>query len=326
MEQRSFILIIDMLAGHWAEDVVVPATGLQPPNLKGYVQAGMLPACREIIEQGVFVHAWNHGFCNTPHGQKYLASGSYRAKGAPGIDPYWQLAEGLDQETILYACKRTYPDGKVARFGSDAWMQTGWWKARDCTMGWGSYYSDFLTMQHCFHWMQDNPDWKMVLLYLAQYDVTGNCPVYREGAAYMEDKHHSLLEVDRYVWDVRKFLQENRWWDDTALFMASDHGCHYGCDVTVAEGRKRGIPEEQLANYCSNHQAPFDCHVWDFERDQATDRRSDCCRRTAFVVGGGALPPAHRGTTVAQAEITDFPATIARVMGVDLRTEGSSVL
>jgi len=28
-----------MLAGHWAEDVVVPSTGLPPPNVIGYVKS-----------------------------------------------------------------------------------------------------------------------------------------------------------------------------------------------------------------------------------------------------------------------------------------------
>ncbi|MCM8762268.1 MAG: hypothetical protein NC929_02985 [Candidatus Omnitrophica bacterium] len=60
-------------------------------------------------------------------------------------------------------------------------MQTGWWKAPDATYGWGSYFSDFLTMQTCFNWMMGNTDWKKVLLYLAQYDLTGTVLYIKEG-------------------------------------------------------------------------------------------------------------------------------------------------
>ncbi|MCD6318882.1 hypothetical protein J7M02_07440, partial [Candidatus Aerophobetes bacterium] len=89
MDKRVFILIFDMLAGHWEEGIVVPTTKLPPPNVLGYVKAGKLPNFQECIEQGVFVYAWNKGICNTPHGQKYLASGIYKTKSIPGNDPYW---------------------------------------------------------------------------------------------------------------------------------------------------------------------------------------------------------------------------------------------
>jgi len=141
MDKRVFILIFDMLAGHWEEEIVVPTTKLPPPNVLGYVKAGKLPNFQECIEQGVFVYTWNKGICNTPYGQKYLASGTYKTKSIPINNPYWKMIEGIDKETILYTCKRKYPSGKVASFGSDAWMQTGWWKAPDATYGWGSYFS-----------------------------------------------------------------------------------------------------------------------------------------------------------------------------------------
>jgi len=326
MDKRVFILIFDMLAGHWEEGIIVPTTQLPPPNVLGYVKAGKLPNFQECIEQGVFVHAWNKGICDTSHGQKYLASGTYKTKSMPGNDPYWKMKEGMDKETILYACKRKYPNGKVASFGSDAWMQTGWWKAPDATYGWGSYFSDFLTMEYCFKWMLENPDWKMILLYLAQYDKTGNCPVFKENAAYTEDKHHSLLQLDKYLWMVKTFLKEKSMWEETYLFIGSDHGCHYGCNVAVEEGRKRGIDEESLPNYCSNHQEPHDCYVWDFEKKEVTNKRIDGCRRITFIVSGGALSNNLRGKVVKYGEIIDFAPTIAKLMEIDFLSDGKSVI
>lgn len=323
---RSLILIFDMLAGHWNTDVRLPATGYEPPNVRGYSQAGLIPAFTECIREGVFVEAWNRGICNTPYGQKYLASGTYSTESVPGNDSYWKMLEGIDRETILNACKRCYPQDKVAAFGSDAWMQTGWWKAPDCTMGWGSYYSDFLTMQHAFNWMTSNPDWKMVLLYLSQYDMTGFCPAFKEGASFTGDKHHSLLQLDRYLWTARTFLEENGWWNNTHLCIGSDHGCHYGCDVAVPDGKERGVSRQEIANYCSNHQPPYDCCLWDFDHDRPTDIAGDCCRRVTFIISGGALDKSLRGTTVTNGEIIDFPATIADLMEIDFHADGKSVL
>ena len=323
---RAFLLILDMVQGHAAGGPPVPTTGLCPPNVEGYIQAGRLPTFAELKAQGVFARCWNRGICNTPHGMRYLAAGSYRAKASPKIDPYWGFDEVAPIPTILAAGKKRYPEGKVAAFGSDAWMQTGWWKAQDCTMGWGSYYSDFITMQHAFAWMLGNPDWKLVLLYLAQYDKTGNCPVFKPGATYTQDKHHSIQMLDRYLWSVMHFLREKEWWGETGLFVASDHGCHVACSVAVEEGRRRGVPENDLPNYCSNHQDPYDCFQWDFAANRATDRRADDCRRTLFMVGGGALAAQHRGTVVPEAQIIDFAPTVAHCLGVDLATDGKSIL
>ena len=325
---RGLILILDMLAGHWAEDVVVPSTGLPPPNVIGYVKAGKLPNFRECIEKGIFVYSWNKGICNTPHGMKYLASGTYKIKARvkKGDRLYWEFVEGRGKETILSACKKKYPKDKVASFGSDSWMQTGWWKAPDCTMGWGSYFSDFLTAEYALNWMLNNPDWKMVLLYLAEYDKTGNCPVFKKDAGYTEDKHHSLLQLDKYLWMVKTFLEERGWWKETYLFIGSDHGCHYGCNVAVEEGIKRGIPQKELSNYCSNHQEPHNCYLWDFEKNKATDKRSDCSRRTTFIISGGALSTNFQGKTIKYGEIIDFSPTIAKLMGIDFPSDGKSVI
>lgn len=324
-EKRSLILILDMLAGHWADGSSSPVTGLPYPNVQGYKKAGLLPNFGDCMRNGIYVNVWNMGTCNTPYGQKYLASGTYETDSVPGND-HWDMLRGQEKLTILQSCKQVYPAGKVAAFGSDAWMQTGWWKAHDCTMGWGSYYSDFLTSHYAFNWMIGNPDWKMVLLYLAQYDMTGNCPVYTEGAAYTKDKHHSLLQLDKYLWMVNTFLKEHGLWDDTYVFIGSDHGCHVGCNVAVEEGRERGVAEADLANYCSNHQAPYDCYIWDFEKNQATEKRSDCCRRTTFIVTGGALPKEKYGRVVDDAEIIDFAPTIADAMDIDFTADGKSIL
>jgi len=39
--KRSLILILDMLAGHWAEGSESPVTRLPYPNVKGYEKAGL---------------------------------------------------------------------------------------------------------------------------------------------------------------------------------------------------------------------------------------------------------------------------------------------
>ncbi len=324
---RALLLILDMVAGHWPEGVRVPGSDLPPPNVLGYARAGLLPAFAEAMEHGVYAYCWNRGVCNTPHGMRYLASGSYQAKARPlGDKLHWGFTEIDDTPTILTSCKAAFPEQKVAAFGSDAWMQTGWWKAADCTMGWGSYFSDFLTMQNAFAWMQANHDWKMVLLYLAQYDKTGNCPIRRQGAAYTEDKHHSLLQLDRYLWMVKMFLRESGWWEETHLCIASDHGCHVGCEVAVAEGRERGIPEQELANYCSNHQEPYDCRAWDFEHDRQLETRTDGPRRTLFMLTGGALAQGHHGRVVPEAEIIDFAPTVAGLMDISHDAQGGTIL
>jgi hypothetical protein len=291
----------------------------------GYANAGVIPCFNEVIKKGTFVYAWNKEVCKTAYAQKYLASGTYKTEIAPAVTPYVKMTEGIDRETILFACKRTYPEGKIGSFGSDAWMQTGWWKSPDLTMGWGSYFSDFLTTQHCFKWMLENPDWKMVLLYLAQYDMTGNCPVFRKGAGYTEDKHHSLIQLDKFLWMIKSFLKEKEWWDESYLFIGSDHGCHYGCNIAVEEGKKQGVKED-LSNYCSNHQQPHDCYLWDFEKNRITDKRIDGCRRTAFLIGGGGLPAKLRGKTVDYGEIIDFAPTIAELMDIDFSCDGKSLV
>lgn len=324
---RTLILIFDMLAGHWEENIIVPSTNLPPPNVIGYVKKGQLFTFQKIIEKGVFVYAWNNGICNTPYGQKYLASGTYRGiKTKSSDNGYWIMKEGIEIETILTACKKKYPYGKVASFGSDAWMQTGWWKAPDVTFGWSSYFSDFITTQTCFKWMMENPDWKMVLLYLAQYDKTGNCFVFKENALYTEDKHHSIIYLDKILWMIKEFLIENKWWNETLLFIGSDHGCHYGCNVAIEEGIQRGISKEEISNYCSNHQEPFDCYMWDFEKEKKTNKKVNCCRRITFIISGGGLPKNCRGKIVKYGEIIDFAPTIAKLMEIDFNSDGKCIL
>ncbi len=325
MSERAFILIFDMLAGHWNEGVTVPSTQLPPPNVMGYVKKGKLPAFGESVEQGIFIYAWNKGNCCTSYGQKYLASGTYDVQVEPAGSPYVRLVKGMERETILYACKKQYPGGKVAAFGSDAWMQSGWWKAPDATYGWGSYFSDLLTAQTSFKWMMSNPNWKMVLLYLAQYDLTGHCPVYRKNSARWQDKHHSIIYIDKLLWIVVDFLKENGWWDETFLFIGSDHGCHYGCEVAVNEGRNRGIQEHELINYCSDHQPPYECRQWDFGKNMPSDKTVNCAQRITFVVSGGALDKDLRNKTVPYAEIIDFAPTIAKFMGVEFSACGKSI-
>ncbi len=325
MNKRAFILIFDMLAGHWNEDVIVPSTQLPPPNVMGYVKNNQLPAFKESIQEALFVNAWNKGTCCTSYGQKYLASGTYDIQVEPATTPYVKLAKGMESETILYACKKKYPEGKIASFGSDAWMQSGWWKAPDATYGWGSYFSDILTAQTSFKWMLSNPDWKMLLLYLAQYDMTGNCPVYMKNGSKWKDKHHSIIYIDKILWLVKEFLKENGWWEDSYLFIGSDHGCHYGCEVSVEEGRKRGIPEEELINYCSNHQAPYECRQWDFNLNKVSETASNCAQRITFIIDGGALRQDLRNRKIPYAEIIDFAPTIAKFMDIQFSSCGKPV-
>ncbi len=311
--KRVFWVVMDMLAGHWAEGVVVPQTGLCPPNVDGYINANMLPTFREIREEGIFANCWNMSECNTPNGNTYLAYGSYQPQKS-------------QDDSILSACKKRYPQDRVLALASDVWTQTGWWKAPDCTLGFGSYFSDFVTMQYAFKWLLENSNWRMALLYLPQYDLTGNCPVYKENAKYGEDKHHSIQILDKLLWNVVTFLKEMTWWEETYLFITSDHGCHVGCDIAVKEGLERGVAPHDLSNYCSNHQAPHDCYLWDFAEGRATARRVDCSRRTLFMVGGGALAEDLRGTRIDRAEIIDCAPTAAKVLDIPFSRSGRSII
>jgi len=125
---------------------------------------------------------------------------------------------------------------------------------------------------------------------------------------------------------VKTFLKENGMWEETYLFIGSDHGCHYGCNVAVEEGQRRGIDEESLSNYCSNHQEPHDCYLWDFEKKEVTNKRIDGCRRITFIVSGGILSNNMRGKIVQYGEIIDFAPTIAKLMEIDFLSDGKSVI
>lgn len=332
-DKRTFILIIDQLMGHCHErSPILPGTGLQPPNVMSYAKAGMLPEFNECIKNGLFVYSWNNRKTHTPYAQKYLAQGSYRMKMKFGDDSIdrWELLEGHNRKTILSACKERYPQCKTASFGGSNFEKTGWWRACDCSMGFSSP-NDFLFTQYCFKWMLENHNWKMVLLLLPQYDITACCPVVRKGAysgnPLLKDKHSAILEIDKYLWMIRRFLKEKGWWDDSYLFIGSDHGLHIGCDDAVKSARETGVPEDQLWNHAGAHaSAPTECVLWDYERNRPTRIRNDCPRRHTFIISGGALPNKHRGKTIEKAEIIDFAPTIAKLMDIELPCDGKSVI
>ena len=115
------------------------------------------------------------------------------------------------------------------------------------------------------------------------------------------------------------YLHEDRGWERTLMVIASDHGYHAGCNVAKENGA-------ESANYCADHLAPFDCHVWNFEKGERTGTPSCGPRRTTGIVSGGALAPEFRGTIIPEAEITDIAPTVADALDVLFPCEGKSLL
>ncbi|MGQ9629405.1 MAG: hypothetical protein ACUVXI_03695 [bacterium] len=311
---RVLLLIVDQLAGHWAEGVVVPSTGYPPPNVEGYYRAGLLPRIGEFLEQGIWVrHPYNMGKCETRGGLKYLMTGSY--------------SEG---DTLIRAVREHCGGGAcTAAFATTPWVTEYFHADYRCELP--SYYPDEPTLfDYALPWLEANPDWRFVILYLPEHDLTatdGGLPVYVDSPKnYLDDKHHHLVDrVDSFVGATVDFLKEKGWWDGTYLLLCSDHAYHLGCDAVSSHFSPNDGPRRSR-DLCWNHVPPHDCLVWDFVGGKASSEASNCCRRVTFALGGGALPKRLRGVNLESAEIIDVPATIASLLGVSFSCDGRSIL
>ncbi len=97
---------------------------------------------------------------------------------------------------------------------------------------------------------------------------------------------------------------------------SSDRLCQFYLDGTLCSN---------LVNYRSNHQEPWDCCAWGSARNEATDRRLDCTRRTFTLATGGALPAPYRDTSIENSEIINLALTVAKALSFDLKTDGRSL-
>lgn len=336
--KRCLLLIVDQLAGHWAEGVTTSA-GYPPPNVKDYHERGLIPNISSCIKGGLWVERpLNQGECHTAHGIRYLAAGEYTTR----VD-HDEFIKGGQQETMIQAFERTQDTDwigrKVACFGSACWVKPGWLHTRGHEVGLTGFYPDRATINdYVVPWMSSNEDWELIVLYLAEHDLTATSsgtPVYLEKPShYVCDKHHHLVEnVDTDVGRVVSFLQEKKFWDETILVIASDHAYHLGCDIASPAlnppiGPRMGTDRcwDHVASSDAQGAAAYNCNVWDFENNRPSASVSDCCRRTTFIITGGGLEPSWRDRSIAEAEIIDVPATIAHLMGFEFPCQGNSII
>ena len=104
---RVFAVMMDQLAGHWAEGVKIQATGFPPPNVEGYHQLGLIPNISSCIRNGLWVRRpWNRGICSTIQVSRYVTYGVYSHKGG---------------EHIVHAVKSQHPTVKTAAFSNWQW-------------------------------------------------------------------------------------------------------------------------------------------------------------------------------------------------------------
>ena len=329
-KKRILLFVIDMLAGHWAEGVKVQSTGYAPPNIKDYHELGLIPNFSYLIKHGFWVkRPFNNGRCGTEYGMHYLATGIYEEKQIKSIGDGCVCSSKA--KTILDSFNEHH-NGKtrMASFATTHWVRKGWWHCAGNNEGLAPAYPDESTIcDYAFPWMEQNPDWDFVMIYQPEHDLIGTdlgTPVYLEKPEhYLADKHHHLIDkVDKHLGMVMAFLKDKGWWEETYMHVFSDHAYHLGCDCV--SDFVPCVGPRISTNLCWNHRAPYDCLVWDFDKNKPTGELSQCCRRTAFIAGGGALDKKYRGKTRDTAEIIDVPATIADLGGFPFYGNGKSLL
>lgn len=331
--KRVVLLIIDQLAGHWAEGVTVPSTGLAPPNVTDYVAAGLLPNFAGAIQEGLWVkRPMNQGVCMTPYALRYIAAGRYDTASIKKTPLSLTCAGQFP--TFLVALVHGNPAAKkrtvkVGTFGSSEWINRGWLASPYFHVGLPGYFDDLREMEeYAFPWMQANPDWTCSLIYLPQHDnFKRGSPIWRRNPrTYNEDKHHHLTDyVDGYVGAVTRFLKENGWWQETLLVVGSDHAYHSGCSACPVPPEKKNDPEYRF-NHIFDHQGPYDCKLWDSQKNHTTRKLSECCRRITLLLTGGGLPKRFRGTSLDTAEIIDMAPTVMGYLGIPFECDGRDLL
>lgn len=319
---RVLYLVIDQLAGHWEEHVKLEGSDFPPVNVKGYHEKGLIPNFSYLIENGLWVkRPWNRGRCDTPHGMKYLATGSYSEKGCYTPNKPWFLE--AEKETAFFEYVKKYYREKinVGVFSCSPWLIKGYFYTPDSIHGLVSGYSDEIMLKELvFPWMEDTvPEWNLVHVYLPGMDSISNCPSYGgECSDPRSSKHSYMLFLDRLIGEIIKFLKDKGFWEETYFIIASDHGYHLGCSVA----RKKGV---KTNNWCCDHPPPWDCEVWNFEEDRPTGIYSGGPRRTTIIVSGGALEEKYRGKVIEEAEIIDVIPTIADILKVPYECQGRSL-
>lgn len=326
--KRIFYLIIDQMAGHWADGVKVE--GDYPPvNIRDYHRMGLIPNFSSLINSGVWVErCWNKGICDTPHGMKYLASGCYN-KGA-----FWSFGgkgnfyPGDEKEEGFFEfAKKNYPDKIWATvFTTDYWIAKGYFYVpQDMHSLSSSFPDEPMWRDFALPYLQRTPSWNLFHLYFPTNDGVSFCPSYQKHvypfspSLRHSSKHSYILFLNVLIGEIVEFLKSKNWWDETYFIIASDHGYHLGCSVAHQMGIK-------IKNWCCDHPAPHDCEIWDFEKNESTGIYSAGPRRTTFILSGGALEEKYRGKIVPEAEIIDVIPTIARLMNIDYKCEGKSIL
>ena len=305
---RLFYIIIDQLAGHWADNVFVH-DNIPPANVLGYVERKFLPNFEYIIRNGVWVkRPWNRGTCDTLHGMKYLCTGSYDMNIEVGFFEYLTI-----KYKVNCAVFTTSPWGKRGYFYIPGYMVSlpGYY---------APYYDDYLVWKlFVMPYLESNENWEALHFYMAINDMVSHCPSYQKTNPHVKSsKHAYLIYLDKLLGEIVSFLKVKGYWDDTLLVVASDHGYHLGCSVA----RGMGVT---TANWCCDHPAPYDCEVWDFEKDKSTGIYSGGPRRITFILSGGAISD-YKGLIIEEAEIIDVIPTIAKILGVEYKAEGKSII
>ena len=308
--RRLFYIVIDQLAGHWADGIFVSGD-LPPANVRGYHELGLTPNISRLIEGGLWVERpWNRGGCDTRHGMKYLSTGTYDMSASVGFFEY---------------VKEKYKENvRVAVFTTTPWAMRGYFYVPDYVVSlppcYGPYYDDWMVWALFVRpYLEREENWDMIHFYMPINDIVSHCPSYQEHNPHPKSsKHAYLLHLDKLIGEIVRTLEALGHWSETVLVLASDHGYHLGCDVARRMGARS-------ANWCCDHGEPWDCVVWDFERDEPTGVYSGGPRRVTFIVSGGGLPERLKGVAVKEAEIIDVIPTVAKLLGVEFRAEGRSL-
>ncbi|KYH42562.1 MAG: hypothetical protein AYL33_002160 [Candidatus Bathyarchaeota archaeon B63] len=312
---RLFYLVIDQLAGHWVEDVEV-SPGIPPVNVEDYHNLGYVPNFSRLIRSGIWVRrGWNRGICDTAHGMKYLATG--RREGE-----FWSPVGCRDTGFFEWICRELKGKVKIAAFTTHPWACRGYFYNPQAMYSLPGYYPDELMWRVMAQpWLRKRSDWNLVHIYFPTNDQVSLCPSYMNGNPHpLSSKHAYMLFLDGLLGEIIEFLEAGGFWDETVFVLASDHGYHLGCTTAHQVGARS-------LNWCCDHPPPYDCHVYDFEKDKPLDRYSGCARRITFILSGGGLKSAYRGRIVEEAEIIDVIPTIMDLMGIEgYSCDGTSIL
>jgi hypothetical protein len=329
--KRIFCLIIDQLNGHWEESVKIEGTNCPPVNVAGYHQLGLIPNFSYLINNGLWIkRPWNKKSCDTIHGMKYIATGSYLE------DKYFEPHN--IRPCYYYDSKEKYISFPVAVnkyyiknnkkfvggiFGHAPWTDD--FIFDDCYAtyrSWGWNSGDDVTLRcNVFPWLKNTCDWNLAVVYFGGLDEIGDkgCPSYKSPSENFKSSKHAYIKfLDGLIGEVIIFLKSEYFWDDTYFIIISDHGAHLGCSWLA----KRGI---KTNNWWFNHKEPWDCDVWDFEKNKTTGIYSGGPRRTTFIISGGALEKKYQSKYIEEGQIIDIAPTIAYIFGVPFKCEGKNV-